>query len=125
MMTAPRGIDHPDRPEVLGGHGAVEQDEVADAVADPPDVRLGHPLGDCLQRKIIELEVAGNIGVDRGNEIGAILLCQDPLGAVHVPEHAGQDRAEGGRNGQACGEQQAHGHLLSAQLRAGMAPEPA
>ena len=110
---------------MLGGHGAVEQDEVADAFAHSPDVGLGHPLGDRLQRQIIELEVARDIGLDRGNQIGGILPCQDPLGPVHVPEHAGEDRAERGHNGHARGQQQAHGHLLSAQSRTGMAPEPA
>ncbi len=91
---SPFGIEHLDRPEMLGVRGLVEQDQIPQRFAEFCDLRNHHVAGDRAQRQVVELDVAADVGVDAGGEILQGLAGQLLLATAHVEHDAGADRGE-------------------------------
>jgi hypothetical protein len=93
-------IEHLDRAEMLGGRGMIEQDQVADFLADILDLRHHQTAGDRAQRQVVQFDIAADIGVDAGGQILQRLPRQLFLVAAHVEHDEGANRgkADHGRN---------------------------
>ena len=101
-----RGIEHLDRAEMPGGRDAIEQDQLPQGLADVVDLRRHHVVGDRTQRKIVQLDVTADIGVDAGGQIFERLARQLLFAVAHVEHHVDADRREADYRDNGTGDQQ-------------------
>ncbi|MET4769357.1 hypothetical protein ABIA28_001571 [Bradyrhizobium elkanii] len=94
------GVEHLDRAEMFCGRGVIEQDQLAQLLADIADLRHLKIAGDRAQRQVVKLDVAADVGLDARRQILQGAAGQFLLAAAHIEHHAGADRgeAEDGRN---------------------------
>ena len=62
-------VEHEDRTHVLGGRGAVEQDQLPDFSVELGQARHSQALDDCLQRQIVEFEIAVDFRSHRRDDV--------------------------------------------------------
>ncbi len=91
---------------MLGGRGAVKQDQVPDLLADIADLRQRQAACDRAQRQVVELDIAADVRIDAGREVFQHLARQLFLAAAHVEHHAGADRGEADHGRHGGGDQQ-------------------
>ena len=91
---------------MLCGRGVIEQDQLAQFLADIADFRHLEIAGDRAQRQVVELDIAADVGLDARREILQGPARQFLLAAAHVEHHAGADRGEAEDRRNRRGDQQ-------------------
>ena len=90
----PIGIKHLDRAEMLGHGRMVEQDQMADRLANIIDFRRRHVGSDRAQRPIVKFDIAADIGINGGCKILERLARQLFLAPAYIQQDTGADRGE-------------------------------
>ncbi len=60
-------VEDLDHAEMPGSGGVIEQDQVLDLLADAPEIRHHQIAGDGAQRKVVQLDVPADVGIDAGS----------------------------------------------------------
>ena len=91
---------------MLCGRGVIEQDQLAQFLADIADLRHLEIAGDRAQRQVVELDIAANVRIDAGSEIFQHLPRKLFFAAAHIQHDGDANGGKADHRGDGRGDQQ-------------------